>query len=89
MVFCERALPGQRVRARATNVRSRHALAVKLATLRPSPDEVSHLRAGRPAFLLRLYWLLVCNLAALIGQPCAHGQTSNARCLCRTQSSPV
>ena len=48
VVFCERALPGERVRARATNVRSRHALAVKLATLRPSPDEVSHLRAGWP-----------------------------------------
>lgn len=60
VVFCERALPGERVRARATNVRSRHALAVKLATLRPSPDEVSHLRAGWPTFFSRfLFGLFV------------------------------
>ena len=39
-VFCTRALPGERVRARITNSRRRYALAVKLETLRPSPDAV-------------------------------------------------
>lgn len=35
-----RALPGERVRARITNSNRRYALAVKLETLRPSPDAV-------------------------------------------------
>jgi tRNA/tmRNA/rRNA uracil-C5-methylase (TrmA/RlmC/RlmD family) len=37
-VFCEHALPGERLRARTTAVHARHAFAVKLATLRASPD---------------------------------------------------
>ncbi len=40
VVFVERALPGQRVRARALRRKARHAEAVCLEVIRPAPDEV-------------------------------------------------
>ncbi|KAK9842495.1 hypothetical protein WJX81_002719 [Elliptochloris bilobata] len=40
MVFCARALPGERLRARIRSVRSRYAVATKVETVRPALDAV-------------------------------------------------
>jgi len=81
VVFCEHALPGERLRARTTAVHTRHAFAVKLATLRASPDAA---RAPALAACSRKLCALLrgrhCGLASQ-RKPCLWGPTLGPRLL--------